>query len=944
MAYMQEVDQTVLKSASIIGQFVFREILQHMLLAEVNKPDLGESIQRLADSGAFACASSMKKSRGRAGVAGVSGSFSGQTCTCYGVNEERPMRDCRVLMFLSASLRMTAYDIMLEQNRRPLHMAAAHFLEEKIRRLSAGNRTMNESSLYESYLYEEDDERTAEASATPAKTAEGEEGVESPESGEQNEGEQQGKDRSKSKRSLSLKRARSRQITPAHEKHSTRLKTIIGGEAIQGRGPASIAVSEFLSKHMPEGRQRSLKRSGAGTGSLKDASMAVDLAQLSVGTMVNYTGYERLGVLRIQYPQIAEQYRGAGNTQNTVFYLTEAAAACLALFDHHGAIMHLREVNRIFRDLRKNKNPFEGRVANLDNWKPEPFDEAQMESLIGQTLFGMEKPKKAVPHFRRALKLYGCEQLSSPLQMKIATAMESTKQSKNQEPVSNYEARILSCQTQCLFYLFEDCLSRGDIVGARYTAVQQLAKTVLAHDLLGQIEASTCMMKLAHMTDNAAGIRDHETKAKIKCIVAMQNVRNDEVIRLTRMYWTAFEIHLARDPVTEAIESGLAASRMMVAVRGSGTTQAHMLASLVNALVYADRDKHAVEVLDSMQNDVSRGESRCWYFCGCLHIVLTLGVRVALVEDCIAYSEEILAVRMFVKRPQLLFCLACSLCLYYKRTRVEDRFEEWRKVASMNEPTRYDNFISAIGFMDLLECKLLQLSRLIGEMRRALAIRHHTSRMSITGLNLIDKRYLDRVITRDFAFAQQVTKHLVALEPRLLVLQAYYAAVRDRMNAARSILNQAIRRADALSNAAHMRWAKHNFEVWFQEQSTAAVKHDEEEGDTVEAGQTVSSDLHRISRRRSTVYGRHSIPSQVDSSVEPGKQRRSAALSVWMHERGLSQTAKPGDDSSDLQEQWLRSANSTFPYWYILNHVRNETKMLLTFSLPLPHWFAARMF
>lgn len=56
-------------------------------------------------------------------------------------------------------------------------------------------------------------------------------------------------------------------------------------------------------------------------------------------------------------------------------------------------------------------------MANLDDWKPEPFDEGQMESLIGQTLFGMEKPKKAMPHFHRALKLFGCEQVSSDGQL-----------------------------------------------------------------------------------------------------------------------------------------------------------------------------------------------------------------------------------------------------------------------------------------------------------------------------------------------------------------------------------------------------------------------------------------------------------------------------------------------------------------------------------------------
>jgi len=49
----------------------------------------------------------------RTGVARLGGAFSGQTCICYGVNDERPMSECRVLMFLSASLRMTAYEIMV---------------------------------------------------------------------------------------------------------------------------------------------------------------------------------------------------------------------------------------------------------------------------------------------------------------------------------------------------------------------------------------------------------------------------------------------------------------------------------------------------------------------------------------------------------------------------------------------------------------------------------------------------------------------------------------------------------------------------------------------------------------------------------------------------------------------------------------------------------------
>ena len=952
--HMQELDQTVLKSASIIGQFVFREILQHMLYAEVSKQDLGESIQRLADSGAFVCASSVKKSRGRAGVARLGGAFSGQTCTCYGVNDERPMKDCRVLMFLSASLRLTAYEIMLEQNRRPLHMSAAHFLEEKIRRLSSGSRTMNESSLYESYLYGDDEERKSEPFPTAEATAKVESPAEehdTPEAKEPEVDEQDTKDLKRRRKSGSIRPSRKsdRRVTPTDGKlpHAQRLKTIIGGEGHGYRGPASIAVNEFLNKHMQSNQRTSLSKS---FGPEANAAIAADLAKMSSAAIVNYTGYERLGVLRIQYPQIAEQYRGAGNTQNTVYYLTEAAAACLAIFDHQGAITHLREANRIFRDLKRNKNPFEGRVANLDNWKPEAFDEGLMESLIGQTLFGMEKPKKAVPHFHRALKLFGCEQVRSPLKMKLATALEFKRHAKNQEIASEWEIRLLSNQAHCLFYIFEDCVARNDLVGARYAAVQQFTKTDRANDLLGQIEAATCMLKLAHLTNDLVGVREHETKAKIKCIVAMQNVRNDQVIRLTRLYWTAFEIHLSRNPLTEAMESGLAASRMMMAIRGGGAVQVHMLASLVNVLIYADRVKDAVDILDIIHADSTRGESRCWYFCSCIHLVLTLGVRVALVEDCIAYSEEILAQRMFAKRPQLLFCLACSLCLYYKRVRFEDRFEEWRRVAVKNEPTRYDNFISAIGFLDLLECKLLHLSRLIGEMRRAMAIRHSRRyRSSITTMNMVDKRYLQRVISRDFAFIERITQHIVALEPRLLVLQAYYAAIRDRMNTARDLLQSSIRRAEALNNISHMRWAKHNHEFWFREK---IGKHHGEEEDDLVSKRTSSLEAEYPARgsslRRSTFAPRYvsvAPPAEVVDPDQSQKRRRSGALSVWIQERGLGHArSSVTDDASDVHEQWLKSANSTFPFWYILNHVRTETRMLLTFSLPLPHWFAARMF
>jgi len=49
-------------------------------------------------------------------------------------------------------------------------------------------------------------------------------------------------------------------------------------------------------------------------------------------------------------------------------------------------------------------------------------------------------------------------------------------------------------------------------------------------------------------------------------------------------------------------------------------------------------------------------------------------------------------------------------------------------------------------------------------------------------------------------------------------------------------------------------------------------------------------------------------------------------------------------DETDIHEQWLKSAQTTFPYWYIIQQIRSDTRMLLTFALPLPYWFAVRMF
>jgi len=57
--------------------------------------------------------------------------------------------------------------------------------------------------------------------------------------------------------------------------------------------------------------------------------------------------------------------------------------------------------------------------------------------------------------------------------MRIATIMEMKKynNTKSTEPTEK-EARLLASQAHCLFYIFEDCVFRNDVAGARYAAVQ----------------------------------------------------------------------------------------------------------------------------------------------------------------------------------------------------------------------------------------------------------------------------------------------------------------------------------------------------------------------------------------------------------------------------------------------------------------------------------------
>jgi len=62
------------------------------------------------------------------------------------------------MMLLLLRLQTTAYEMMLEGTRRPLHMAAANFLEEQVRQ-RGGSQHISTAALFNSYFLDDDDEQ-----------------------------------------------------------------------------------------------------------------------------------------------------------------------------------------------------------------------------------------------------------------------------------------------------------------------------------------------------------------------------------------------------------------------------------------------------------------------------------------------------------------------------------------------------------------------------------------------------------------------------------------------------------------------------------------------------------------------------------------------------------------------------------------------------------------
>ena len=133
---MEEVDQLVLKCASILGQSFSREMLDAIMPSRT-MDNLNEAIQRLGEQNILECL--WVPNKGVKKPSEMSGGGGSAKCHC-GRNEdtERTLHlDCCSLRFTSSNFRETAYEMLVESARQALHVSAAEFLEHQAHKCEA---------------------------------------------------------------------------------------------------------------------------------------------------------------------------------------------------------------------------------------------------------------------------------------------------------------------------------------------------------------------------------------------------------------------------------------------------------------------------------------------------------------------------------------------------------------------------------------------------------------------------------------------------------------------------------------------------------------------------------------------------------------------------------------------------------------------------------------
>lgn len=277
------------------------------------------------------------------------------------------------------------------------------------------------------------------------------------------------------------------------------------------------------------------------------------------------------------------------------------------------------------------------------------------------------------------------------------------------------------------------------------------------------------------------------------------------------MLWASFAARIARTGFLSAIQSGNIASQLTMHIRANQTLS-RMLPILVQSFFAVNRLNDAIEVLSKLKTDVSKEDPMdfimiCWYYSCCMDLILYGGIHLEDTKECILFAKEAITKQFFNDNPLPLFCLACSICVWYQRIENNGKLRDWMEIAADYEPRKFDDFLSVSGFLKLIECKLVELSRLRG-----------ITKPGKSTLVYIKERQTS--IKSDLNYIRkQMVQQLLVLKSRMTHLHAYRAAINGRKSRSRHLLEDCISLGCDADNVLECQWAARNYFHWFGTES-----------------------------------------------------------------------------------------------------------------------------
>jgi len=496
---LEESDQLILKTASVlINMQFFRRMLEHILPTTMNEEKIVESFQRLAEAGFFKCGTkegNMSNPNFVATLRVNPGMQEVAMCSCMdrdGKKDDKPMGVCRYLSFQSTSIRVTAYEMLMENNRRPLHKSAAAFIETQARNCLQQNDQCNKDQMFLSFFYDDlDNSDTQSVQSHPPIPKDFHRPISS-------KGKSTGFQLSviSSEPRLSDTKNKVNQPPNTNEKHkelkivsindeahkdgilegvkrisrNINSKSLLQSFAIEPLDESEVSIDDSHAKrrvtkfHQDSAKSktglRSINLSKRQTLVLKQRSMNISQSDERRGSMAlatvfgtnmklillreatpedpgengleaNVQSWQSLKAVSWLYPQMIDHFKGAGMTKNAVSYYLEAAAANVALFDFKTGFEQLKSIREIHQNLKSDTNPFPDCVSSIDSYHLTEIEESQMECLIGRCLARMDDGINAMAHFRRSLSIIGFTFPQSQFKIKLTTRRQQFIQYKH---------------------------------------------------------------------------------------------------------------------------------------------------------------------------------------------------------------------------------------------------------------------------------------------------------------------------------------------------------------------------------------------------------------------------------------------------------------------------------------------------------------------------------